>query len=87
MDLEVIIIMDWKENQLMDTKSKLFPFVMIGQQKLTFTVHIISVDAELGQNYYPWQDSLKKKKKATDWVDEQDQGDYRILFGRATGYY
>lgn len=60
---------------------------MIGQQKFTFSEHIISVDAELGQNYYPWQDCLKKKKKATDRVDEQDQGDYRILFGRATVYY
>lgn len=36
---------------------------MIGQQKLTFWGHIISVDAELGQNYFPWQDCLKKKKK------------------------
>lgn len=89
MNLEMVTVMDWKENQLMipDQTNITFSFVIISPQKLTFSGHVVSADGELGQNYYSWQNCLKKKKKATDRVDEQDQGDYRILFVRATGYY
>lgn len=71
MNLEMVIIMDWKENQLMipDQTNITFSFVIISPQKLTFSGHVISVDDELGQNYYSWQNCLKKKKKAMDRVD------------------